>query len=849
MNMDHPTNATTHSPTSRQEETENNKGWKLLSLPSKDYQVQSWKVTFGSVVQKGETVALASRVGTTTTANVSKPTASAHKRPKKRARLVNATATATAAAATTPAVLVPKTALSVPPMTATVPAVGDSTTATTSTSQSPSVIPLLAPGPGILQKPHTTSHSSSLVIAHVVPCEHPTIVQNMCAVCGVGIAPRQKDADQQQPDNSSLPSHRLTVSGGLTLDVSAGESQRLAIEDRQRLHKLRKLSLVLDLDHTLVHATNDARAQHYLATNNHHTDENDETDELPHVRSLRLPLVYNKATDRPVEDGTVANHANNNHNLVTYHMTHYIKLRPHLREFLERAREGYELSVYSAGTRQYAHEIILILARHFVGARHDAADFPQLQRDLQQLQTRIQQWNQKAAEEEKASNNSTTVENGNASSTDPKRDEASESTTTKTATKPKPKKVSFGSTHEKTDNFAEMAADAERKFQQLQTTYQQALQQEQEAVQMAQRLFGGRIVSRTDTVGDLSSNVKSLKRMFPCGGTMAVVVDDREDVWTNVQNETSRSDTTTQSRPGEPPPNLLLCQPYHWGPFSGYADVNNAAGEDLSQITKDSKQEERQDGPETDEQLLWTADALKRIHAAYYESIDKDTTTEDLSKLRTVPELISQLRHNVLKGSHLLLSGVVPLHRQQSNGQQQRPRPPFVRYAETLGAVLHSSVQGPTTLTHVVAAKDGTEKVVQARRQFPSCAVVKPSWLMECVWSLTKRSVSPHVLAAGPAPFGSRSVEARKMPSRDLDLSAVPRTDKARDPETTQKEDDALLQSFTSPPITMTLTEAAHVGDSNQDPDPDGKDEQGEEDDMDEAFDLELEDDDEEDGE
>eukprot|EP00522_Entomoneis_paludosa_P003007 CAMPEP_0172473166 /NCGR_PEP_ID=MMETSP1065-20121228/68716_1 /TAXON_ID=265537 /ORGANISM="Amphiprora paludosa, Strain CCMP125" /LENGTH=133 /DNA_ID=CAMNT_0013231335 /DNA_START=512 /DNA_END=909 /DNA_ORIENTATION=- len=133
MNMDHPTNATTHSPTSRQEETENNKGWKLLSLPSKDYQVQSWKVTFGSVVQKGETVALASRVGTTTTANVSKPTASAHKRPKKRARLVNATATATAAAATTPAVLVPKTALSVPPMTATVPAVGDSTTATTST--------------------------------------------------------------------------------------------------------------------------------------------------------------------------------------------------------------------------------------------------------------------------------------------------------------------------------------------------------------------------------------------------------------------------------------------------------------------------------------------------------------------------------------------------------------------------------------------------------------------------------------------------------------------------------------------------------------------------------------------
>ena len=55
---------------------------------------------------------------------------------------------------------------------------------------------------------------------------------------------------------------------------------------------------------------------------------------------------------------------------------------------------------------------------------------------------------------------------------------------------------------------------------------------------------------------------------------MALIVDDREDVWANAQDNSKRQ--------GEPPDNFLLIRPYHWKPFLGFADVNNAAGEDIS---------------------------------------------------------------------------------------------------------------------------------------------------------------------------------------------------------------------------------------------------------------------------
>mgnify|MGYP003875253993 CR=1 FL=1 len=47
--------------------------------------------------------------------------------------------------------------------------------------------------------------------------------------------------------------------------------------------------------------------------------------------------------------------------------------------------------------------------------------------------------------------------------------------------------------------------------------------------------------------------------------------------------------------------------------------------------------------------------------------------------------------------------------------------------------------------SYVIAAKDGTDKILMARR-VPGCAVVKVSWLMESFWSISRRDHRQHLL-------------------------------------------------------------------------------------------------------
>jgi hypothetical protein len=61
------------------------------------------------------------------------------------------------------------------------------------------------------------------------------------------------------------------------------------------------------------------------------------------------------------------------------------------------------------------------------------------------------------------------------------------------------------------------------------------------------------------------------------------------------------------------------------------------------------------------------------------------------------------------------------------------------------------------TVTHVVAAKDGTEKIQRARR-IPTIQVVKASWLMECLWSLTRGDERQHRFPPSSAAATSSSL-------------------------------------------------------------------------------------------
>jgi len=723
-----------------------------------------------------------------------------------------------------------------------------------------------------------------VVVGYVEPCHHPAVIGGLCAVCGStvdhtgkghsdtatgaavpsavapavsasALGPKQsgKRGDgsgssmtmvDASPSSSSAtlsgssinPKKRgaktshLTVSGGLTVSISQSEAESIASDSSARLRSARKLSLVLDLDHTLLHATADPRANAYVAARSGLRRMNDDDDDDEDLRRVDVRTLVLPMTEGGPPPGTSSARVGNNPQrsgqmMMPAPLRHYVKLRPHLAKFLTEASQRYELTIYTAGTRAYAHKVAHVVSRHIVGARLDEEELNNLRRSLAVAEESARRYevkmkrrryveglNQKfngstnAAEAEEEEEETQVQEDASTSeiivgeieeasasavsTVEEKKgdDEETDKPKGQAATRKsgdamsgaiprKRRRVSFdpAAKEEKkpsksNDNDAAEATvdtkgaeekkveEEEHDREELEATVKRlrddlcdAERLEKKATELRMKLFGSRIVSRTD-VSDLGRDVKSLRRVFPCGGTMAAIIDDREDVWANAENNAT-------GRPGEPPDNLLLVRPYHWKPFSGFADVNNEAGVDMTKAggDKDNKAESLEDEEQQETQLLWMGDILRRVHERYYaQTIDED----ERDKL-SVPGILSDLRRNVL-GSFprckIVLSGLVPLHKQNqiaAGAAVRRPRPPIVRYTESLGAKVIPDVTNDTT--HVIAARDGTEKTMKARR-VPGCAVVRISWLMECYWSITRRELSPkHLIGPPPKPVPAAS--------------------------------------------------------------------------------------------
>lgn len=89
----------------------------------------------------------------------------------------------------------------------------------------------------------------------------------------------------------------------------------MEVENAKRLLDQKKLSLILDLDQTIVHASCDQRISQW------------QNSDIRQFNLPRSPLVY------------------------------YIKLRPGLVEFLKEIEELYELHIYTMGTKDYAKAV------------------------------------------------------------------------------------------------------------------------------------------------------------------------------------------------------------------------------------------------------------------------------------------------------------------------------------------------------------------------------------------------------------------------------------------------------------------------------------------------------------
>ncbi|XP_068620223.1 RNA polymerase II subunit A C-terminal domain phosphatase isoform X2 [Battus philenor] len=149
-------------------------------------------------------------------------------------------------------------------------------------------------------------------IAELEECKHPTVMKEMCAECGADL---RKD-ESIKHDVASVP----MVHSVPELKVSEELAQKLGREDADRLLKDKKLVLLVDLDQTLVHTTND---------------------NVP----PNLKDVLHFFLRGPGNTGRWC----------------HTRLRPRTKVFLESASKNYELHVCTFGARQYAHAVAELL--------------------------------------------------------------------------------------------------------------------------------------------------------------------------------------------------------------------------------------------------------------------------------------------------------------------------------------------------------------------------------------------------------------------------------------------------------------------------------------------------------
>ncbi|KAI9582783.1 RNA polymerase II subunit A C-terminal domain phosphatase [Glossina fuscipes] len=147
-------------------------------------------------------------------------------------------------------------------------------------------------------------------ILELSECVHTTVIKDMCADCGADL----RQNENGNPSEASVP----MVHSIPDLKVTQKLAQKLGHDDTRRLLQDRKLVLLVDLDQTIIHTTNDN------VPNN--------------IKSIYHFQLYGPQSP-------------------WYHT----RLRPGTLDFLNSVSKHYELHICTFGARNYAHMIAKIL--------------------------------------------------------------------------------------------------------------------------------------------------------------------------------------------------------------------------------------------------------------------------------------------------------------------------------------------------------------------------------------------------------------------------------------------------------------------------------------------------------
>ncbi|KAH9822053.1 catalytic domain of ctd-like phosphatases [Teratosphaeria destructans] len=587
-------------------------------------------------------------------------------------------------------------------------------------------------------------------------CKHEVQFGGMCANCG-------KDMTAVESYNQTVNyRERATINAthsSTALTISEEEATKADMEARARLIGTKRLSLVVDLDQTVIQATVDPTVGEWQDDT-----KNPNHDAVKHVRKFQL-------SDAPGSSkGT----------------WYYIKLRPGLEKFLETISHFYELHIYTMATRQYAENIANIIdpGRKMFGSRILSRDengslhskslkriFPMDTKMVVIIDDRgdIWSWSPNLV---KVSAYDFFVGIGDINSSFlPKRPELE-----KAPPRPKKSEQDGESGTSDTSGSDEKSEDDHSKPSKPSTP--------------------------ASTPPATNGDASAVDRMVSMAG------EQDED---SLKEKAKEQDETIAEQLADRP---LLQKQKLLEQAEEEAKASPAAEAAVKMLSGAGEKQEEHPRyrynllQDDDNELEYLGQTLQNVHHAYFEQYEKSVgqaiggrvaelkpgpnskkRSLDDAQLDRIPDaaqIMDDMKRKVLNSVHIVFSGVVPLGVDIQNHD-------IAIWAKSFGAAVSENIGKKTT--HVIASPERrTAKVRQAAKRGGRIAIVNQNWLTACFSQWKRVSEEPYRIHSDAQPNG---MEKHKLPDSLEDKNFLL---SSSDEEAAQTEDETETTTGTETP-------------------------------------------------
>ncbi|TNN51250.1 RNA polymerase II subunit A C-terminal domain phosphatase [Liparis tanakae] len=546
-----------------------------------------------------------------------------------------------------------------------------------------------------------------------VKSDRAGVVKELCCQLGQVIPPglQDKNGNQQIPISTATVSMVHSVP---ELMVSSEQAEQLGREDQQRLHRNKKLVLMVDLDQTLIHTTEQ------------------------HCQRMSNKGIFHFQLGR----GEPMLHT---------------RLRPHCKAFLEKIAKLFELHVFTFGSRLYAHTIAGFLDpekklfSHRILSRDECIDpfsktgnlrnlFPCGDAMVSIIDDREDVWkfapnlitvkkyiyfqgtgdinappgSREAQMAKKAGGPSSRPAAGTEPSGTSNADEPNNG--------PKKRAKDLGLSR-KEESATTLVAPKAPDSAANNLDFDLSSDSDNDSTKEKPRV--------PESVGEAESTTESRREGAAAGDGKGETVSDAAEpsgvLPTDPELDNGRSDrreTETESQNSEQ---------------SGVT-----MGEELLDQSMEEEEEEEDEDDEADvdqdDHLIYLEEVLERIHAEYYARYETYLKKE-APETPDIRKIAPELKGKTLAGTTVVFSGLYP-----TNYPMERTREYY--HAKALGAKIGKTLvfnaEDACRTTHLIAARAGTEKVRQAQ----GCKhlhVVNPDWLWSCLerWERVEEQLYP----------------------------------------------------------------------------------------------------------